>query len=217
VLTTSFAIVAAIALLMPGFVIAELSLARSARASRSDLELALRAVAYALAVHLVFGFWTVHLASTVGPPEEWDQHWGALTAYVGVVLVAVPVLLGVALNHYLARAELADGPPSRLAAGLGAGEARDAFDYAFQRRRSEGAWVIIELVDSDDGSPRLIGGVFGRRSAVGQSPAPHDIYLEALCVVDRDEHGIPTLVAKLEPERGLYVPASRIAGIHFLE
>lgn len=137
-LTTSFAIIAAIALLMPGFIIAELSVARSARASRSDLELALRALVYALVVHLLFGFWTVHVVTTVGPLRDWTDHWVTLTVYGVVVLVIAPIIVGVALNRFLARAELADGPPSRLAAGLGAGEARDAFDYAFQRRRNEG-------------------------------------------------------------------------------
>lgn len=41
-LTTGAAILSAIGLLMPGFIVAELSVARSARRSRSDLELALR-------------------------------------------------------------------------------------------------------------------------------------------------------------------------------
>lgn len=216
VLTTSFAIIAAIGLLMPGFVIAELSVARSARSSRSDLELALRAVAYALVVHLVFGFWTVHLAATVGPPDEWTDHWVRLSAYVGVVLLGVPVVLGMLLNRYLARAELGDGPPSRVAAGLGAGEARDAFDYAFQRRRATGAWVVVELVGHTADVPRLVGGVFGERSAIGQTPAAHDVYLEALYTVTEDPDGVRTLAARLEPERGVYLPAEQIVRIELL-
>lgn len=55
-LTTAAAILSAIALLMPGFIIAELSAARSARGSRSDLELALRALSYTLVVHIAFAF-----------------------------------------------------------------------------------------------------------------------------------------------------------------
>jgi cytochrome c biogenesis protein CcdA len=216
VLTTSFAILAAVGLLTPGFVIAELSVARSARSSRSDLELALRAVAYALAVHLVFGFWTVHVASTVGPLSEWTDHWIELTAYVAVVLLGVPVVLGTLLNRYLAHAELRDGPPSRVAAGLGAGEARDAFDYAFQRRRATGAWVIVELAGHTTAEPRLVGGVYGERSAIGQTPAAHDVYLESLCTVDEDASGVRKIVARLEPERGIYLPAEQIARIELL-
>lgn len=104
-LTTVASIVSAIALLLPGFIITELSIARSARGSRSDLELALRALSYTLIVHLVFGFWTVHLISTVGSPAHWTHHWGALAAYGSVVLIAVPVILGSLLNRYLARVE----------------------------------------------------------------------------------------------------------------
>jgi UPF0716 family protein affecting phage T7 exclusion len=63
----------------------------------------------------------------------------ALSAYTALVLLFAPILLGLALKTYLGRAELRDGPPGRLAASLGAGEARDAFDYAFQRRRAQGA------------------------------------------------------------------------------
>ena len=78
-LSTAVSILAAIALLMPGFIIAEVSVVRAARSSRSDLELALRALTYTLIVHLVFGFWTVHLVKTVGPPESWVDHVGAIS------------------------------------------------------------------------------------------------------------------------------------------
>src|SRR4051794_26469913 len=70
-LTTATAIFSAIGLLMPGFIIAEMSVARSARGSRSELELALRALSYTLVVHIVFAFWTVHLLAHVGSPHEW--------------------------------------------------------------------------------------------------------------------------------------------------
>jgi Family of unknown function (DUF6338) len=212
-LTTAIAILAAIALLMPGFVIAELSLARSARSSRSDLELALRALTYTLAIHLMFGFWTVNLVDEVGPVENWPDHLLSLTAYVGVVLFLVPIAIGVSLNRYLASAEARDGPPNILAAGLGAGEARDAFDYAYQRWRKEGVYVIVELTGHSPEAPRLVGGVYGERSAVGQTPSPHDVYLQALCTVDEDESGVRSLASKIEPERGVYLAASQIARI----
>lgn len=184
-LATAVSVLAAVALLMPGFIIAELSVARSARSSRSDLELALRALAYTLVVHLAFGFWTAHVVETVGEPENWSDHVGTLSAYTGVVLLGVPVVVGSLLNRYLAYAEAKDGPPNLLAAGLGAGEARDGFDYAYQRWRKEGVYVIVELVGHTMESPRLIGGIYGRRSAVGQTPAPHDIHLKTLCTVWR--------------------------------
>ena len=119
-LNTAVSILAAIALLMPGFIIAELSVARSARSSRSDLELALRALAYTLIVHLAFGFWTVHLVKTIGSPEHWVDHLAPISAYVGVVLVGVPVALGAVLNRYIAHVEAQDGAPNLFAAALGA-------------------------------------------------------------------------------------------------
>lgn len=213
VLTTAVSIFAAIALLMPGFIIAELSLVRSARSSRSDLELALRAVTYALFVHLVFGFWTVDLVERVGSTDRVPDHLWGVSLYFAVVLLIVPAALGSALNWALGKAELGDGPPNRLAASFGAGEARDAFDFAFQRRHRKGAWVIVELVGRSDEVPRLVGGLLGRQSAIGQTPSPHDIYLQALCTVGEDERGVRTLVERLEPERGVYVTASQIARI----
>lgn len=212
-LNTAVSILAAIALLMPGFIIAELSVARSARSSRSDLELALRALAYTLIVHLVFGFWTAHLIRTVGSPDHWINHVGAISAYVAVVLLGVPIVVGAALNRYLADVESGDGPPNLFAAGLGGGEARDAFDYAYQRWRKDGVWVIVELIDHSGTRPRLVGGIYGRRSAVGQTPQPHDIYLEALCTVSEDENGIRNLDQRIEPERGVYIAAHQIARI----
>ena len=212
-LSTAASVLAAIALLMPGFIIAELSVVRSARSSRSDLELALRALAYTLIVHLAFGFWTARLVQTVGPPDDWVNHVGAISAYVAIVLLGIPIVIGICLNLYLARVEAKDGPPNLFAAGLGAGEARDAFDYAYQRWRQDGVWVIVELVGHSIDAPRLIGGIYGRRSAVGQTPQPHDIYLEALCTVEEDERGIRSLALRAEPERGVYIAAHQIARI----
>jgi hypothetical protein len=212
-LQTAVSILAAIALLMPGFIIAELSVARSARSSRSDLELALRALTYTLIVHLVFGFWTAHLIRTMGPPNDWVDHVKAISAYVAIVLLAVPIGIGMSLNRYLAFVEAQDGPPNLFAAGLGGGEARDAFDYAYQRWRRNGVYVIVELVGHSPETPRLVGGIYGERSAIGQTPSPHDIYLESLCTVSEDENGVRNLASRIDPERGVYIAATQIARI----
>ncbi len=169
-LSTAVSILAAVALLMPGFIIAELGGGRSPRSSRSDLELALRALAFTIVVQLIFGFWTAHLVKTIGPSGQWADHFWAISAYVAVVLLAVPIAAGVLVNVYVVRVEDRDGPPGRIATFLGAGEARDAFDYAYQRWREEGGYVIVELIDHCPGAPRLVGGVYGKRSAVGQTP-----------------------------------------------
>jgi hypothetical protein len=104
-LMTVVAVFAAIALLVPGFLIAEIAIARGARSSRSDLELALRALVFALVIHSVFIWWTAWLVDRVGATTNWHNHGGALTAYVVVVLLAVPVVLGLILNTVLSRVE----------------------------------------------------------------------------------------------------------------
>lgn len=215
-LTTAIAILAAIALLLPGFIVAELALARGARASRSDLELALRALSYALLIHLIFGWWTADLVDRIGPVEDWTDHVGALSLYSAVVLVMAPVLLGMALNVVLAYVERGDGPPPLWAAALGAGQARDAYDFAFQRFSNEGAWVIVELVGHTTQEPRLVGGRYGRSSAAGQTPSAHDLYLEQLCLVEERSDGLRHLTGATEPPRGLYIAAAQIARLEVL-
>jgi len=215
-LTTVVAVFAAIALLVPGFLVAEIALARGARSSRSDLELALRALVFALVIHLAFIWWTAWLVDRVGSTAAWHHHVGALIAYALVVLIAVPVIAGLALNAVLSVVEARDGPPALWAAALGAGQARDAFDFAFQRANSDGAWVIVELVGHTAEQPRLVGGLYGRGSAIGQTPSSHDVYLEQLCVVCLGEDGLAHIVALTEPARGVYIPAAQIARLDVL-
>lgn len=215
-LTTVVAVLAAIALLLPGFIVVEISLARGARTSRSDLELALRALSYALLIHLAFGLWTAWLVRDIGHSKNWPNHTGALSTYVGVVLVLVPIVIGFLLNRALAQVERRDGPPPLWAAALGAGQARDAYDFAFQRVSDEGAWVIVELVGHASSEPRLVGGRYGRASAVGQTPSAHDLYLEQLCLVVEKADGLRYLIAATEPPRGLYIPAEQISRVEIL-
>ncbi len=125
----------------------------------------------------------------------------------------MPIAAGVALNRYLASVEASDLPPNLFAAGLGSGEARDAFDYAYQRWRQDGVWVIVELVGHSPDAPRLVGGVYGQHSAIGQTPQPHDIYLEALYTVEEDERGVRNISQPIDPQRGIYVAANQIARI----
>jgi hypothetical protein len=212
-LNTALSILAAIALLMPGFIVAELAIVRSARPRRSDLELALRALSYTLIIHLVFGIWTVHLIESIGSPNRWPDHFGAIGLYVAVVLLGLPITVGANLNRYLASVESRDKPPNLFAAGLGGGEAGDAFDYAHRRWRREGGYVIVELVGHSKDRPRLVGGMYGRRSAVGKSPESHDIYLESLCLVSEDDFGIRNVISRVRPERGVYIPANQVARV----
>lgn len=215
-LTTAVSVLAAIALLLPGFIVVELSAARGARSSRSDLELALRALAYALIIHLLFIWWTALLADRIDDPVRWREHVSAIALYAAVVLVGVPLLLGVLINRGVAHAEGRDGSMPLWASALGAGEARDAYDYAWQRLSKTGGWVIVELVGHTAEAPKLIGGRYGERSAIGQSPSDHDLYLEQLCFVYEGPDGLRRLVGRTEPERGVYIAASQIARFEIL-
>lgn len=215
-LTTAVSVLAAIALLLPGFIIVELSLARGARSSRSDLELALRALTYALVVHLVFSAWTADLVDRVGEPSAWHDHVKALVTYGAVVLIAVPAALGCFANWAIAKVERRTGPPPLWAAALGAGEARDGYDFMWQRVSAEGIWVIVELLGHTTDEPRLIGGLYGSDSAVGQSPAGHDLYLQQLCLVEEGADGLRRLLAKTDPPRGVWLAASQIVRIETL-
>jgi hypothetical protein len=199
VLNTAISILAAIALLMPGFIVAELSVVRSARPRRSDLELALRALAYTLILHVVFVFWTAHLIGSIGSPGHWPDHIGAIGAYVAVVLLGVPIAVGAVLNRYLATVESRDRPPNLFAASLGGGEAGDAFDYAHRRWRGEGGYVIVELVGHSKDRPRLVGGLYGERSS--------------LCLVSEDDSGVRNVASRVTPKRGVYLPAAQIARV----
>lgn len=210
--TTAIAILGAVALLSPGFLIVEFSDARRARARRSDLELSLRALVYSVLVHLVFCWWTAWLVRRVGDVGSIDDHLAAVVAYLIVVLIGAPIVAGVAIGAYLFRVECTGGPPGFLASAFGAGQATDAFDFAFQRHRG-GLWVVVELVGGSAGAPRYAGGLFGKRSAVGQTPAPHDIYLENVARVDVDQGGTPFLVSLADPPYSLYIPAERIVRI----
>lgn len=215
-LTTAVSVLAAIALLLPGFIIVELSAARGARSSRSDLELALRALSYALLVHLAFSVWTADLVRRIDAPGTWHEHVGALVLYSSVVLVAVPVLLGIAANVAIARVERRDGPAPLWAAAIGAGEARDGYDFMWQRVSGDGTWVIVELVGHTAAEPRLVGGLYGRQSAVGQTPSAHDLYLQQLCLVTQRPDGLRELTTATEPARGVWIAAAQIARVEIV-
>lgn len=210
--TTTISILGAVALLSPGFLIVELSDARRARAKRSDLELTLRSLVYSVLVHLVFCWWTTWLVREVGHVAAVGDHLLVVAVYVFVVLIVAPVAVGLLIGAHLSRDERSPGPPSLLAVAFGAGQATDAFDFAFQHNY-EGAWVIVELAGSTSSSPRYVGGVFGRGSAVGQTPAPHDLFLEKVARIGIDDGGDPYVESLANSPYSLYIPADRIARI----
>jgi hypothetical protein len=62
-------------------------------------------------------------------------------------------------------------------------------------------------------SPRLVLGKYGTRSAAGQSPAEHDLFLQEMWAVD--ELGYP--VTELRPSRGMWISRDGIAELYLLD
>jgi hypothetical protein len=121
----------AISLVLPGFIIADLAEARRAqRSARSDWELVLRALIYALVLQslvLLTGL-TTQLIDTAGllnhaksgMTPTWEHHVHAIALYVVVVILLAPTIIG-------------------LRSRLGSGLRGDPFLYSRAHRDAAGA------------------------------------------------------------------------------
>ena len=211
-LDTFFSLVIAIGVVLPGFVAAELTQRGRAVAASGDAQSTLlHAMFYALFIHLIWSWWTWQLAQDLAG-RHWQAHLDQFVLWAIVVLLISPIALGLTINELLRRAE-EQGPLSWWHYALGGRDARDAWDFAFQRAAASGAWVLVHLKGGDPEYPRMAVGKFGKHSAVGQSPTDHDLFLQELWAVD--EAGKP--VARIEPPRGMWVTRTEIAEIYFLD
>jgi Family of unknown function (DUF6338) len=98
---TVLSVALAVTLVLPGFIVADLAESRRAtRAARSDLELVLRALAYALILQAAVAAtgWTAHLAHDLRGRDAWEHHLGALAVFALAIGVAVPTALGLLLS-----------------------------------------------------------------------------------------------------------------------
>jgi Family of unknown function (DUF6338) len=212
---TLTAVVATTVFLLPGFVVADLTQRqRAASSALGDQRAILRALFFSVAIHVAVSYWTWTLAQKVDDPG-WTNHYGAVVAYVVVVVVVMPVALGLLLNDVLIQAERGDGQLRRWHYALGARDARDAWDYTFQRYHDTGVWVLVHLKDTPpDGGARVVIGKYGRGAAAGQSPVPeHDLLLRELWLAD--ENGVA--VRAYDPPRSMWVAKSEIAELYLLE
>ncbi|MDQ3741837.1 MAG: DUF6338 family protein [Actinomycetota bacterium] len=207
-------VVATIVFLLPGFVVADIAQReRAGSASLGDQRALLRALSFSVVIHLAAGAWTWDLMKEL-EHGGWSDELLEVTAYVLVVALAAPTVLGLLLNMLLVRAERGDGRLRWWHYALGARDARDAWDFAFQRYRDTGVWVLVHFRDAPEQSPRVVIGKYGEGAAFGQSPSPeHDLFLRDLWTAD--EAGQP--VARIEPPRSLWVAASQIAELYLLE
>jgi hypothetical protein len=204
-------LIIALAMVLPGFVIVQLSLVGRAQGESSEVELVLRALFYALFLHLVFSPWTGWLVGDVGPVDVWPNHLGALIPYIAVVLVIAPVALGAALGAYLRHVEREDQRPGFLYSVLGARDASSSWDYLFQHQAQLGSWVVIEYPDG-----KLTGGKVGTSSAVGQSPTPHDIFVQEIWTAKADSDGVVYLDEEITPIQGKWIADNQIRSVTIL-
>jgi hypothetical protein len=197
-------VLATIGLVLPGFIVAELSrVERASPTGQGDFELVLRALFYALLIHVAALPWTATLVRDIGGGENWTHHVAALVPYAAAVLLVAPTLLGLALNRWLRSAE-ETGNLSWVHAALGARDARDGFDFGFGRLTERGRFVIVRRKDGT-----MLAATFGDRSWAGRAPEPHDLYLEQVRSLSPDgEIGPP-----LEPEHAVWINADGVDSI----
>jgi len=204
-------IIAAVAVL-PGFVTAELTQRqRAVQPSGDGQSVVLRALFYALVIHLLWSWWTLQLAQHLAG-AAWRNSLIELPGWAIVVSIISPIALGLPLNHLLRAAEN-KGSLSWWHYALGGRDARDAWDLVFQRVAESGAWVLVHLKDDHPGSPRIVMGRYGRHSSVGQSPASHDLFLQEMWALDDARRP----VAPLDPPRGMWVAKEGIAELYVFD
>jgi hypothetical protein len=214
VFTTLTAVIATVVFLLPGFVVADLAQRqRAGSATLGDQRAVLRSLFFSVLIHLVVSYWTWWLVQELDG-DDWADHYRATVLYVAVVVVAIPVASGLALNSVLIAAERGAGKLERWHYALGARDARDAWDFTFQRFHDTGVWVLVHLKGvPPGGSARLVIGLYGTGAAAGQSPVEHDLFLRELWTAD--ENGVP--VEPYQSARSMWVSKSDIAELYFLE
>lgn len=199
---------------LPGFVIADLAESRRAtRAARSDLELVLRGLVYALIVQgaIALTGWTGIVVEDLRAEDGWQQHLGELAAFVLLVGVAIPTCIGLALSWWLRHAE----QRGRLRIwhyALGGRDHREAWDFVFSRRG--GAYLLLTV--SEDGKARHMLAKYGKKSWASQAPTrPQELYVEEVWPADSDGVVDRDRLDRI-PLRGMWVSAEKIDRLEVL-
>jgi hypothetical protein len=222
VFDTVAAIIFGVSLVLPGFIIVDLAEARRAQKSgRSDWELVLRALIYALvlqAVVLLTG-WTTSLIDTAGLLKHakagqapiWESHVDAIALYALVVILIAPTLIGLTLGWILRRAE-SRGSLTWLHYALGGRDARDAWDYIFLRYGA--GFVLIHLKPGVDQRHDFLVGKFGLASWAAQTPASsRDIYFEEVWPANPAGQ----ISEEFAVRRGVWLDSSSIDAMFFMD
>ena len=209
---TLVALAIAVVAVLPGFVTMELTQRQRAVSPAGDTQSAvLRALFYALLIHLLWIWWTWRLVERMSG-ISWHHLLVSVVCWAVVVLIVSPVAIGLWLNRLLLDAENG-GSLSWWHYALGARDSRDAWDSVFQRAAEPGAWILVHLKGDDPDSPRVALGRYGDRSSAGQSPAEHDLFLQEMWTVD--DSGRP--VFPLSPPRGMWVAKEAITELYVFD
>jgi hypothetical protein len=204
----------AIGFVLPGFVIADLAESRRAtRAARTDLELVLRGLVYALVLQgaVALTGWTEGLVHDVETAGGWQDHLGELAIFVLVVGVLAPTCIGLSLSWWLRRAEQA-GRLRPWHYALGGRDYREAWDYVFGSRG--GTFLLLTV--SENGAARHLLAKYGERSWASQAPTrPQEIYVERVWPAD-SEGVIDEASVGRDPERGMWISAEKIDRMEIL-
>ena len=204
----------AVGFLIPGFIVADLAESRRAtRPARTDLELLLRALVYALVFQGAAAAtgWTGKIADEL-TGKNWDAHLGPVSLYVAVVCIVLPTIAGLGLSSWLRRAEQQERlRPWHYA--LGGRDQRKSWDFMFGRS-DEGRLVLLTV--DEGGVPVYFLGEFGDQSYATQAPTdPPELYLEKVWPSDRDGN-VSQDALERDPQRGMWVSGTNIQRVEML-
>jgi hypothetical protein len=212
---------------LPGFIVTQLAESRRAtNSSGGDLEIVLRSLWYSVALNLIaFATgWTSQIYNHVQHEGQWEKHVLAIGLFIGTVVFAVPVVLGMGLGRHL-RAREQRGKLRSLDYALGGRDARQAWDYVFEHL--DGGFVVVQLktlpssLRSPSASDRAatwngstILGKYGEESWATQTPGPrYDVFLEEVWPADAEGR----IIGAFDPPRGLLIGADNVASLYCLE
>ena len=198
---------------MPGYVVTA-TLDRGAREPElSDLQFTVRSAIAGVVVHLLLSFWTIPLVD--GLIRYWDKHGGLdfrhycfVFAWVTVVLLAAPLILGFSLK--LAGGQPMDHPAYRIVSKFGidqASRAEDALAYALDQRPTAGhyRWAHLYLATGSE-----YFATFTNDSLLGNGPR-RDLYFANAWYADSAGQPAPG-----EPF-AIWIKEDQIASIEFFD
>lgn len=203
----------AVAFVLPGFITADLAETRRARPRRTDPELVLRALTYALLIQgaVALTGWTGQLIEDTDSGQNWSEHVSAIVLFVVVVTIVGPTLLGLGLNALLRHAER-QGNLTPFHYALGGRDARQGWDYIFER--FGGGFVFLTLKEGVEDRPSFLIAKFGDYSwAPQQLSEVHDVYFEEIWIADSSGQ----IVGEFEEQRGLWLCLEQIDMIQFID